>query len=151
MNSKALTYLSFLVLVVGGGLLIGLVNLPDAWYRSLAKPAFNPPDWVFGPVWTLLYAMIAVAGARTFMNFRRTAAMRLWWVALALNFAWSPLFFGLREPALALIVVIGLVVSVLLYILSSWKQDRPSALLFAPYLAWTSFAAVLNGAIVALN
>ncbi|SOC44364.1 TspO/MBR related protein [Rhizobium subbaraonis] len=151
MNSKALTYLSFLVLVVGGGLLIGLFNLPDAWYRSLAKPAFNPPDWVFGPVWTLLYAMIAVAGARTFIGFRKTSAMRIWWAALALNFAWSPLFFGLREPALALIVVIGLVVSVLLYILSSWKQDRPSALLFLPYLAWTSFAAVLNGAIVALN
>ncbi len=151
MNSKALTYLSFLVLVVGGGLLIGLFNLPDAWYRSLAKPAFNPPDWVFGPVWTLLYAMIAVAGARTFIGFPKTAAMRLWWAALALNFAWSPLFFGLREPALALVVVIGLVVSVLLYILSSWKQDRASALLFLPYLAWTSFAAVLNGAIVALN
>lgn len=151
MRNKLPIYLSFLVLVVGGGLLIGTMNLPDEWYRGLAKPSFNPPDWVFGPVWTVLYVMIAVTGARTFLTDARGVRMRLWWAALVLNFAWSPLFFGWREPALALIVVIGLSIAVLLFVVFSWRQDRVSAALFLPYLAWTSFAAALNAAIVALN
>lgn len=151
MNSKIATYIGFLVLVVGGGLTIGLLNRPDDWYRSLSKPDFNPPDWIFGPVWTVLYIVIAIVGARLYLHHGASAAMRLWWAALVLNFAWSPLFFGLREPVLSMIVIAGLVVSILLFIAFSWRRDRVSALLFVPYLAWTAFASVLNAAIVSLN
>ncbi len=148
---KTATHLCFLVLVVGGGLLIGVLNRPDDWYLSLSKPGFTPPNWIFAPVWTALYVVIAIAGARIFIDHRRSAAMRLWWAALLLNFAWSPLFFGLHEPALAMIVIFGLIVAILLFIAFSWRSDRMSAILFLPYLAWTSFASVLNAAIVALN
>ncbi len=149
--SKTATHLCFLVLVVGGGLLIGVLNRPDDWYLSLSKAGFTPPNWIFAPVWTALYVVIAIAGARIFINHRGSAAMRLWWAALLLNFAWSPLFFGLHEPALAMIVIFGLIVAILLFIAFSWRSDRMSAILFLPYLAWTSFASVLNAAIVALN
>lgn len=148
---KTATHLCFLVLVVGGGLLIGVLNRPDDWFLSLSKPGFTPPNWIFAPVWTALYVVIAIAGARIFIDHRRSAAMRLWWAALLLNFAWSPLFFGLHEPALAMIVIFGLIVAILLFIAFSWRSDRMSAILFLPYLAWTSFASVLNAAIVALN
>lgn len=78
-------------------------------------------------------------------------AMRLWVAQLVLNFAWSPIFFGLQDPTSALIVILGLLVTVVGFILASWRQNRTAALLFLPYLAWVAFATALNGAIVALN
>ena len=151
MSSKPLVYLAFLILVLGGGLLIGANNVPGDWYQSLAKPAFNPPNWIFAPVWSLLYVLIAVVGARTWLSRRRSMAMRLWYAQLVLNFAWSPIFFGLQDPAAALIVILGLLVAVVGFIAAAWREDRTAALLFLPYLAWVAFATALNGAIVALN
>jgi translocator protein len=151
MNNKPLVYLAFLILVLGGGLLIGANNVPGDWYQSLAKPWFNPPNWIFAPAWSLLYVMIAVAGARTWLSLSRSMAMRLWYAQLVLNFAWSPIFFGLQDPTSALIVILGLLVTVAGFIVTSWRQDRKAALLFLPYLAWVAFATALNAAIVALN
>ncbi|GAA4170447.1 TspO/MBR family protein [Shinella granuli] len=151
MKNKPLVYLAFIILVLGAGLLIGASNIPDEWYRSLAKPAFNPPDWVFAPVWSLLYAIIGLVGARTWLTLRRSMAMRLWFAQLVFNFAWSPAFFGLRDPASAMIIILGLLVSVAAFIAVSWRQDRTAALLFVPYLAWVAFAAALNAAILLLN
>ncbi|WP_421592157.1 TspO/MBR family protein [Shinella sp. M27] len=151
MNNKPLVYLAFLILVLGGGLLIGANNVPGDWYQSLAKPWFNPPNWLFAPVWSLLYVVIAFVGARTWLSLRNSMAMRLWVAQLVLNFAWSPIFFGLQDPTSALIVILGLLVTVVGFILASWRQDRTAALLFLPYLAWVAFATALNGAIVALN
>ena len=82
---------AFIALCVGGGLLIGLSNPPGPWYASLVKPSFNPPNWLFGPVWTTLYAMLAVVGWRTWQRCRGEVGMKLWWSQLALNFAWSPM------------------------------------------------------------
>jgi len=151
MSNKTLVYLAFIILVLGGGLLIGANNVPGEWYQSLAKPSFNPPNWLFAPVWSLLYVLIGVVGARTFLSSRRSMAMRLWYAQLVLNFAWSPLFFGLQDPTSALIVILGLVVAVVGFMAASWRQDRTAALLFVPYLAWVAFATALNGSIVALN
>ncbi|HSX75124.1 MAG TPA: TspO/MBR family protein [Shinella sp.] len=151
MRNTPLVYLVFIILVLGGGLLIGAGNIPDEWYRSLAKPAFNPPDWVFAPVWSLLYAIIGVVGARTWLALRRSMAMRLWFAQMVFNFAWSPVFFGLHDPTSAMIVILGLLVSVAAFIAVSWRQDRSAALLFAPYLAWVAFATALNAAILLLN
>jgi tryptophan-rich sensory protein len=151
MNNKPLVYLAFLILVLGGGLLIGANNVPGDWYQSLAKPSFNPPNWLFAPVWSVLYVVITVVGARTWLSLRRSMAMRLWYAQLVLNFAWSPIFFGLQDPTSALIVILGLLVTVGGFIIASWRQDRTAALLFLPYLAWVAFATALNGAIVALN
>lgn len=151
MKNKPLVYLAFIILVLGAGLLIGASNIPDEWYRSLAKPAFTPPDWVFAPAWSLLYAIIGLVGARTWLTLRRSMAMRLWFAQLVFNFAWSPAFFGLRDPASAMIIILGLLVSVAAFIAVSWRQDRTAALLFVPYLAWVAFATALNAAILLLN
>ena len=83
----------FFVLVVCVGLVIGRASSPAEWYVSLAKPSFNPPAWVFGPAWTVLYILIAIAGWRTWHRDRNGLPMKLWWAQLAFNFLWSPVFF----------------------------------------------------------
>lgn len=137
----------FLVLTIGGGLLIGIMTRPDGWYVKLCKPWFTPPNSVFGPVWTLLYVMIAVAGWRTFMQGPLGAPLAVWTSALALNFAWSPIFFRLHRPLAALFVILVLLATIIAFI----ARDAVSALLFAPYAAWVFFAAILNAAIWRLN
>jgi tryptophan-rich sensory protein len=141
----------FLVLVLGGGLAIGFLTAPGAWYAGLAKPSFNPPNWLFAPVWTALYVLIAIAGWRIFERDRSGWPMRLWWTQLALNFLWSPVFFAAHRIALALLVILLLLAAILAFIAMSWRQDRVAASLFVPYAAWVGFASVLNAAILALN
>jgi tryptophan-rich sensory protein len=140
-----------LVLAVGGGLAIGFLTAPGEWYAGLAKPAFNPPNWIFAPVWTVLYVLIAVAGWRIFKRDRRGWPMTLWWGQLALNFLWSPVFFAAHDIRLAFIVILLLLAAIVAFIGLAWPQDRVAALLFAAYAAWVSFAAVLNGTILLLN
>lgn len=141
----------FLLIVVVGGGAIGVFNLPGAWYAQLAKPSFNPPNWIFGPVWTTLYVFIAVAGWRTWVGNRSGLAMKLWWAQLALNWLWSPVFFSAHMIGAALAVALGMLAAIVGFIATSWKTDRLAALLFVPYAAWVSFASLLNGAILVLN
>jgi benzodiazapine receptor len=148
---RILPLILFLILVVGGGWLIGMETAPGEWYDSLNKPAFNPPGWLFGPVWSILYILIAIAGWRTWMRRNTHGAMTIWWVQLALNFLWSPLFFSLQSPVAALVVIIALLLSIILFMRTVWDEDRISAWLFAPYLAWVAFATLLNASIVVLN
>jgi tryptophan-rich sensory protein len=149
--NRAVVLILFLVLVVGGGLAIGYMTAPGEWYAQLTKPAFNPPGWIFGPVWTVLYVLIAVAGWRAFERHRRGWPMRLWWTQLALNFLWSPVFFAAHRIGLALAVILVLLAAILGFIAAVWRQDRVAAWLFVPYGAWVAFASVLNGAIWRLN
>lgn len=149
--TSRLALILFLALVVGGGLAIGIVTRPGAWYAALAKPVFNPPNWLFGPVWTVLYGLIAVAGWRVWRRAPKGAAMRLWAVQLALNFLWSPVFFGAQAVGAALVVVVLLLATVLAFIAVVWREDRLAAALFVPYALWVGFASLLNGAIHLLN
>jgi tryptophan-rich sensory protein len=126
-----------------------------AWYPSLVKPSFNPPAWVFGPVWTALYLMMGVAA---FLVWRRglgaegvRAALLLFAVQLALNGAWSLLFFGLRSPAWALVDIVALWLAIGGTAWLFWRVLPAAGLLLLPYWAWVSFAAVLNAAIWSLN
>lgn len=148
---STMSLLFFLILTVGVGLLIGFLNRPGEWYANLAKPWFTPPNWIFAPVWMLLYIMIAVAGWRTFAHDPLGPAMIVWTIALVLNFAWSPIFFGLNQPVAALAVIITLLGMILTFILLMWPQDAVAAMLFVPYAAWTLFATLLNAAICRLN
>jgi translocator protein len=141
----------FIALVLGGGTFIGLMTLPGAWYDGIAKPPFNPPDWIFAPVWTLLYILVAVAGWRTWLRAPRSVAMAVWFAQLALNFVWSPVFFGAHRPGAALVIVTALLATILIFIVMRWPRDRIAALLFTPYAAWVAFASLLNGAIWILN
>ncbi len=148
---RIVTLVLFIALVFGGGTLIGVSNMPGEWYAGLTKPPFNPPNWIFGPVWSLLYVMIAVAGWRTWERRPAGAAMQVWFAQLAANFAWSPTFFGMQSPGLALVVVLVMLALVLLFIHLVRHRDSVSAWLFAPYAAWVAFASLLNASIVVLN
>ena len=148
---KYLSLVVFVLLVFGGGLLIGYATLPGQWYASLVKPPFNPPNWVFAPVWSLLYVLIAIAGWRTWRRPPDSRAMRVWAAQLVLNFLWSPTFFGAKMMGLALVVIVLLFASILLFMARTWNSDRLSAWLFAPYAVWVAFATLLNASLVWLN
>ena len=124
------------------------------WYQTLNKPSFNPPDWIFAPVWTALYLMMAISGWMAWRQ-SRIHQKRVIVVAfssqLGLNFLWSILFFGLQWVGAALIEIILLWASILWTIYVFWPIDRRAALLFVPYAIWVTFAITLNGAIWVLN
>lgn len=149
--NRTLSLALFLLLVVGGGLAIGFFTAPGEWYAGLAKPPFNPPNWLFGPVWTLLYVLIAIAGWLVWRRQSGSTAMTLWWVQLALNFLWSPVFFAVQSIGGALAVISALLVTILALIALAWREHRTAALLFLPYAAWVAFATVLNASILMLN
>jgi len=149
--NKALTYIVFIAVPLGGGLLIGTNHLPGEWYQSLAKPVFNPPNWIFGPVWSILYVLIGIAGARTWLRGHLSAAMLIWAGQMVFNFLWSPFFFGAEMPKAALVVIVILLGLVLAFIINRWSSDRISASLFLPYAAWVGFATILNASIAYLN
>ncbi len=134
--------------------LSGALFRPGAWYRQLNKPSWQPPDWLFGPVWMVLYGMIAAAGWLVWREAGfagATLALVLYAVQLVLNALWSALFFGLRRMDLALIEVGALWLSILATLVAFWPIDRTAALLMLPYLAWVSFAAFLNYTVLRLN
>jgi len=149
--SNTLSLLLFLVLALGGGLAIGYVTAPGEWYAALAKPWFTPPGWLFAPVWTVLYALIAVTGWRTWRRAPAGRAMRFWWLQLGLNFLWSPAFFAARQIELALVVILLLLAAILGFMAAARRDDPLAPWLFAPYAAWVAFATALNGSIAGLN
>lgn len=150
MNQRAALGL-FILLTLGGGLVIGALTLPDAWFAQLHKPAFQPPGWLFGPVWSVLYVLIGIAGWRIWRLPQRGWAWKLWWLQLGLNFLWSPVFFGAHRLGLSAAVIFALLAVLLACVIAAWRRDKLAGLLLLPYLAWVSFASVLNAAIVTLN
>jgi translocator protein len=124
------------------------------WYAGLNKPWFNPPSWVFAPVWTVLYVLMAVAAWRVWLapeSAGRRAALVLFAVQFALNAIWSPVFFGLESPRFGLVVIAALLVALAATVWRFFSVDRIAGWMMLPYLAWVSFAALLNGAIAVLN
>ena len=134
--------------------LSGAFFMPGAWYESLDKPSWQPPNWLFGPVWTVLYIMIAVSGWLVWQE-RATHAMALpmivYGVQLVLNFLWSALFFGAKRMDWALAEVVMLWLSIVATILVFYPISATAAYLLLPYLAWVSFAAFLNFTMLRLN
>lgn len=141
----------FLVVVMGVGAFIGASTAPGAWYAALNKPPFNPPNWIFGPVWSALYVLIAIAGWRTFLRNPTGTAMILWVTQMLLNWAWSPLWFSLHLIWPAFVCIMLMWLSIIGFIATTRRSDPVSAWLFAPYLLWVSFAALLNLSIALLN
>jgi translocator protein len=133
---------------------LGAVFMPGAWYAALRKPSWNPPGWIFGPVWTALYTMMAVAAWLVwrqggFVAQRR--ALTLFLIQLALNAMWTPLFFGLHQPGVAFAEIVLLWLAIAWTIAAFWRAHRVAAWLLAPYLAWASFAVLLNFTLWRLN
>lgn len=149
--SKALSLMLFVLGVVLIGMFIGYATLPGEWYANLNKPWFTPPNWVFAPVWTALYIIIAIAGWRSWVRDGSSTMMTLWFVQMGLNFLWSPVFFGAQQPRLALVVVFAALVAVLAFIAVAWNRDRVVAMLFLPYAAWMALATALTAGVVTMN
>jgi benzodiazapine receptor len=138
--------------------LIGSVVVADSlntWYSTIEKPAFTPPGWVFGPVWTILYLLMGVAAFLVWQKGLGVAAVKValgWFlVQLVLNASWTPVFFGLHRTGLALAVIVLLWVAIVITLFSFLRVSRIAAVLLLPYLLWVSFATVLNASIWRLN
>ena len=155
MSTKDVIYLIAFVglcLAVGGVSGYFTAGGVREWFPTLVKPSFNPPSWVFAPVWTLLYIMMGVAAWLVWrqggdVNF----ALWLFFIQLALNFLWSFLFFNLHRLDLALIDIAALWMSIAATLFAFWQLDMRAGLLLVPYLAWVSFAGLLNAAFWRLN
>lgn len=151
---------SHLLALIGWVLLCFEAALPGAfmgpgeWYASLVKPSWNPPGWIFGPVWTALYAMMGVAAWLVWRQGgwgKRRIPLSIFLAQLALNALWTPLFFGMHRPGLAFAEIVLLWVAIAVTLIAFWPAHRVAAWLIAPYLAWVSFAAVLNFTLWRLN
>ena len=142
-----------LVGMIAGFLTLNAIN---SWYIFLNKPGFNPPDWIFGPVWTFLYLLMGLGfyntmkhGSNDMESYRHSIA--LFWVQLTLNALWTLAFFGLKNPSLALVIITGLIGAICFWMMRLQKVHRLSAYLQIPYLLWCCFAMVLNYYIIRLN
>jgi len=142
-------------LLVGGLSGFATARGVQVWYPTLVKPSFNPPSWVFGPVWTVLYVMMGISAFLVWQkgwNHRAVrAALILFTIQLVLNGLWSVLFFGVQSPGLAFLEILILWAFIAGTTVQFWRVDPLAGTLLLPYAAWVSFAAVLNGAIWMLN
>ena len=138
--------------IIGVGFTTSAIPL---WYSTLNKPSFSPPSWVFGPVWTILYAMMGIALFLIWTNKiqreKKQQAILVFSTQLFLNAIWSPVFFGLHSPFMGLIIIVLLWISILLTIIDFYKISKTAAALIVPYFLWVSFATILNFSIWQLN
>lgn len=160
---KIYRFIIAIAIVQGAGIIGAFFTAPaiEAWYAALEKPALNPPNWIFGPVWTALYFLMGVAVFLIWSSYaeqvdalekrKRRNALVLFDMHLALNVLWSVLFFGLHNPFLAFLEIIVLWCSILWVIIVFYPLSRVAAYLLIPYIAWVSFAAYLNYSIWMLN
>ena len=143
--------LTAIVVAVIAAASFGAAFRPGDWYVALAKPAWTPPNWLFAPVWTTLYVMIAIAGWLAWRRMGAGPLFTVWSVALLLNAAWSWLFFSRHWIGAALLDITALWCAIVAFMVLAWHPARVASLLFAPYLLWVSFAAALNLRIWQLN
>jgi benzodiazapine receptor len=142
--------------LTAGAAALGRISVPVSrgpWYRALRKPSYQPPSSLFPPVWTVLYALIATSGYRVWRSRRptRRRALGFWGLQLALNAAWTPLFFGMKRPRAALADLSLLLPAIGAYAWTARRADKAAAWLVLPYLGWSAFGFALNSAIVRRN
>jgi len=151
---KLLATLS-VVLAAGGIGALATTRATPMWYQTLKKPSFDPPEWLFGPAWTLLYLLMAVAAWLVWKQGIGAAGVKLalavFLVQLVLNALWSVFFFGLRSPLAGLVDIVGLWLAIVATIILFFRVSVPAGVMLLPYIAWVSFAALLNAAILRLN
>lgn len=150
-NNKIVRFILLVLLCESAGVIGSFFTFSSVqtWYPTLEKPFFNPPSWVFGPVWTALYFLMGVS---LFLVWgKKKADLRWFWFQFVLNTLWSIIFFGLKNPLLAYIVIVGMWIGIVFTIKSFRKVSNTAAYLLIPYLVWVTFASFLNLAIVLLN
>lgn len=156
--NKYVKILVFMATCIAVGYVSGTATQSSvlSWFPTLVKPSFNPPSWVFGPVWSLLYCMMGIAAGLVWHRIDREPeavrkALLFFAIQLALNALWSVLFFGLRNPLLAFVEIIVLWLMIYETYLKFRSIDKIAGYLFIPYLIWVAFATLLNGSIWWLN
>ncbi|MFH0739626.1 MAG: TspO/MBR family protein [bacterium] len=149
--NKIIKFLMAIVLCEGAGIIGSVFTTPaiGSWYATLAKPSFNPPNWIFGPVWTALFFLMGVALYLVWSSNNSSAggkktAVLVFFQQLALNILWSVLFFGMQNPMLAFVEIIVLWLAILMTIFYFAKISKTAAWLLVPYILWVSFAGFLN-------
>ncbi|HEX3019787.1 MAG TPA: TspO/MBR family protein [Chitinispirillaceae bacterium] len=142
---KLLKYIALCESVGMAGSYFTVKSIPE-WYEKLKKPSINPPSWIFGPVWTILYALMGTAAYMVSQKKERGQKISIvvFYLQLILNFLWTVLFFGMHSPFAALIEIFALWFFILITIMLFWTISPKAALLLFPYLLWVSFASVLN-------
>jgi tryptophan-rich sensory protein len=156
MGIRWIGLIAFVVVCLGAGGFGAMATTPeiDGWYKTLAKPSWNPPDRVFGPVWTTLFVLMGVAAWLVWLQGGFKAAAKplsLFSVQLALNVAWSWIFFGLHQPGWAFLEIVVLWLAIAATTIAFYRCSKVAGWLLVPYLAWVSFAGVLNFAIWRMN
>ena len=131
------------------------------WYQMLEKPFFNPPSWVFGPVWLTLYLLMGISAYLIWSSYAKASAgqeknniknsMNIYWAHLLLNASWTPIFFGLHNIALAFFAIVALWILILILIIKFYKISKTASYLLIPYITWVTIATVLNASIWYLN
>ncbi|MBW6441818.1 tryptophan-rich sensory protein [Patescibacteria group bacterium] len=155
-NKNIFTYISFIIICQLAGIIGSLFTTPAirGWYTGITKPSFNPPNWLFAPVWTTLFVLMGISVSMIWLsekNELRKKALVIFFIQLVLNTLWSIIFFGMENPMLAFYEIIILWFAILYTIILFWKIKKPAAILLIPYILWVSFAAVLNLSIALLN
>lgn len=155
---KILKLIACIALCEGVGIVSSIftLNAIPTWYVYLNKPAFSPPNWIFGPVWTVMYILMGIAlyqvwTLRTKKKTLQRSSLQLFIIQLAVNFLWTFIFFGLRSPVGGLIDIIILWIFILLTLTRFYKLSKIAGYLMAPYLLWVSFATILNFSVAFLN
>lgn len=149
-NKRSYSMLLFFVVLVAGVAISGVMFQPGEWYANLAKPFWTPPNWLFPPVWSALYIMIAVAGWLIFSS--NDSFLKILWISqLVLNGLWSWLFFGSHFKGLALIDILAMLACIIAIIVFSSKSTRTVFCLMIPYVIWVGYASTLNAGIYAMN
>jgi len=155
MNNKKLIISLILPQLAGGLGAIFTSSAIPVWYMELEKPSFNPPNWIFGPVWVTLYFLMGVSAYLIWIkvgkNKKASDALWIFWFHLIFNAIWSPVFFGLQNLFLALIIIAIILFLILVMIYRFWDINKLASVLLFPYLLWVSFAIILNYFILILN
>ncbi len=153
-TARSIVALAGWLLLTFAAAAMGAFFMPGEWYAGLKKPSWNPPNWIFGPVWTALYTSMAIAAWLVWKRGQaegRRAALTVFLVQLLFNALWSPLFFGMKSPALAFVDIVLLWLTILMAVRAFWRIRPVAGMLLLPYLAWVTFAGALNLALWRLN
>ena len=155
MAKKIFSLIGFILICETVGIVGGFATYSSlgSWYADLQKPALTPPNWLFGPVWTTLYALMGIAAWRVYQSTSedKKRALTIFFIHLFINFIWSFLFFGLKSTLLGFAGILVLIVAIIFTMLKFFKISKLAFALMIPYLLWVSFATYISGALYFLN
>ena len=141
-------FITFIASAIGG---FTTASFKEPWYSEIILPSFNPPSWVFAPIWTILYIMMSIAAWKIWINSFDLKTLKLYFIHLFFNGSWSIVFFGFHQIGLALINLIIILIFIILLMKNYLNRDKISFYLMIPYLIWSSYALILNSSIFLLN